>query len=877
MKESPDPLLLRDAIKSLGNALRAEQKCSYANTSQSTGLDAFIDDWLCDYPGVAQYPPLTVVVNALRGYDALSMHTRQQRGEAGLRALLALYNATTTAVDGNSPVQAPAPKSERARPPQPAPSPAAMVRPAAPAPAPTAKAAAKPKKTTTVPTSGTPVTLNSALDVVPGVGASNAKAFRRLGVRTVRDVLYHFPSRHEDRANRQSIADMRAGETYSVVGTIIDARTFTMRAGGSGLEFKIEDDSGILKLSFFRQPWLAKQLKIGATIMVSGKVEHFNGMRQMTGPDWQFYQGESAEEMLHVGRLVPIYPLTEGLVEKGGREIIKKLVDGYTAQIADPLPADVRSRARLLDLQTAIRLKHFPRASEDLLRADQRLGFDEFLAIQLGVLQRKMISQHEHSLPIPYNDTVHRAFLAKLPFALTNAQTRSLGEIFADIGTPVPMARLLQGDVGSGKTAVAAAAALQAIANGFQAAIMAPTEILAEQHYRGLSALLGDIDIPRAGQSATSTIDSEREQRISEIQLLLGIDPARPNGVRVALLTGSLGVKERRRVLEGVANGDIDLVVGTHALITDAVQYHRLGLAVVDEQHRFGVEQRQALKDKGTSPHLLVMTATPIPRTLTMTIYGDLDTSILDELPPGRQSIATKRIRAHERERAYKHIRREVGNGRQVFVICPLVEESETLDVASAEEMHVRLQNDVFPDLRVTLIHGKMHARDKDAVMVSFRNHEYDILVATAVIEVGIDIPNATTVLIEGAERFGLAQLHQFRGRVGRGAHKSYCILVSDNDSDNTSERLKAMEETRDGFILAEKDLQLRGPGEFFGTRQSGLPDLKIAKLTDTDLLLSAQSEAKIILRADPELASIEHALLRAQVEAFWSRAVEAS
>jgi ATP-dependent DNA helicase RecG len=298
---------------------------------------------------------------------------------------------------------------------------------------------------------------------------------------------------------------------------------------------------------------------------------------------------------------------------------------------------------------------------------------------------------------------------------------------------------------------------------------------------------------------------------------------------------------------------------------------------VVDEQHRFGVEQRQALKDKGTSPHLLVMTATPIPRTLTMTIYGDLDTSILDELPPGRQSIATKRIRAHERERAYKHIRREVGNGRQVFVICPLVEESETLDVASAEEMHVRLQHEVFPDLRVTLIHGKMHARDKDAVMVSFRNHEYDILVATAVIEVGIDIPNATTVLIEGAERFGLAQLHQFRGRVGRGAHKSYCILVSDNDSDNTNERLTAMEETRDGFILAEKDLQLRGPGEFFGTRQSGLPDLKIAKLTDTDLLLSAQSEAKIILRADPELASIEHALLRAQVEAFWARAVEAS
>ncbi|MFM2310678.1 MAG: hypothetical protein RLY87_2800 [Chloroflexota bacterium] len=876
MKESPDPLLLRDAIKSLGNALRAEQKVAFANTSQPSGLDAFIDDWLCDYPGVSQYGPLTVVVTALRGYDSFAVHKRELRGEAGLKALLALYNSTIKPTDTDSPPAPPVSAPSRIPTQQTASPPAPSRTDASPK-----SATPKAKKPATAPASTTtgtkPVSLTSALDVVPGVGISNAKAFRRLGVRTVRDVLYHFPFRYEDRSNRQTIADMRPGETYSVVGTVVDSRTFTMRAGGSGLEFKIEDDTGILKLSFFRQPWLAKQLKIGASIMVSGKVEHFNGMRQMTGPDWQFYHGDHAEDLLHVGRLVPIHPLTEGLVEKGGREIIKKLVDGYAGQLADPLPAAVLRRAQLLDLPTAIRHKHFPPNEDAILRADQRLGFDEFLCIQLGVLQRKMVSQNELSLPIPYDDAVHQAFLAKLPFALTNAQTRALGEIFADIATPVPMARLLQGDVGSGKTAVAAAAALQAIAGGFQAAIMAPTEILAEQHYRGLTALLGDLDIPRSTVKEQGLIDPERASRINEIQLLLGMDPARVNGVRVALLTGSLGVRDRRRVLEGVSNGEIDLVIGTHALITESVQYHRLGLAIVDEQHRFGVEQRQALKNKGTSPHLLVMTATPIPRTLTMTIYGDLDTSVLDELPPGRQAIATKRIRAHERERAYKHIRKEVANGRQIFVICPLVEESETLDVASAEEMYVKLQSEVFPDLRVTLIHGKMSARDKDTVMVSFRNHEYDILVATAVIEVGIDIPNATTMLIEGADRFGLAQLHQFRGRVGRGAHKSYCILVSDRDAEPTERRLTAMEETRDGFRLAEIDLELRGPGEFFGTRQSGIPDLKIAKLTDTELLLKAQAEAKLILRADPELAAIEHALLRTQVEAFWARAVEAN
>jgi ATP-dependent DNA helicase RecG len=480
---------------------------------------------------------------------------------------------------------------------------------------------------------------------------------------------------------------------------------------------------------------------------------------------------------------------------------------------------------------------------------------------------------------------VYNDLLAQLPFALTGAQQRALDEIFADMARPVPMARLLQGDVGSGKTIVAAAALLQAIANGFQGALMAPTEILAEQHYKGLKQLLGRVRVPREAVSDSAAddwharLDPEDARRLAEIKALLGMtesDDMEGAGIRVALLTGGLGAKERRRVLEGIAKGDVDLVVGTHALITERVQYRSLGLVVVDEQHRFGVEQRQSLRDKGFNPHMLVMTATPIPRTLTLTIYGDLDTSVLDELPPGRQVIRTRKIKRSEREKAYRHIRREVERGRQIFVICPLVEESEKVDLPSVEEMYETLQSAVFPDLRVALLHGRMLPREKDLVMLAFRDREYDILVATSVIEVGIDIPNASTILIEGAERFGLAQLHQFRGRVGRGQHQSYCILVSDRDDETATKRLEALEQTTDGFALAEVDLNLRGPGEFFGTRQSGTPDLKVARLADTRLLHSARVEAERILADDPQLDHADHALLRAQVAAFWAEATKA-
>jgi ATP-dependent DNA helicase RecG len=480
------------------------------------------------------------------------------------------------------------------------------------------------------------------------------------------------------------------------------------------------------------------------------------------------------------------------------------------------------------------------------------------------------------------NEEVHAELLHLLPFQLTTAQQQAISEIFADLRRPSPMARLLQGDVGSGKTVVAAAALLQAIANGFQGALMAPTEILAEQHAKNLKQLLGRVRVPRKAPtyqqtSWQSALDAEESAKLAEMIAILGRTPEEDaEGARVALLTGSLSARERRQVLEGIARGEIDLVIGTHALITETVQFANLGLVVVDEQHRFGVEQRLRLKNKGYNPHMLVMTATPIPRTLTLTIYGDLDVSVLDERPPGRQEIRTRVVSRSEREKVYRHIRKQVEEGRQVYVICPLVEESEKLDLPSAEEMYERLQHEVFPDLKVALLHGKLSAREKDDVMRAFRAHQYDILVATAVIEVGIDVPNATTIVIEGAERFGLAQLHQFRGRVGRGNHQSYCILISDSNNQQSRERLAALEQTTDGFKLAEIDLQLRGPGEFFGTRQSGTPDLKMARQGDTRLLTEARALADAILADDPELKRPEHELLRRKVNEFWAAAMQA-
>ncbi len=842
----------RDQIINLGKVLAEEERRGCDNSAVESGLQAFLTAWQSNSNGALEIPAVRAALDLLAAYDDQPVPTRQERLTQALAGLRALFK---TAEPSNS-AKAAAPRQPRR---------SAQSGPPTPASGP----------------------LRPELPIVhvPGIGRTMVNAFKRLKLHTVVDLLYHFPHRYDDYTSQKCIADLTIGSIETVVCQVCDVRTFRTKTGRDGVEVQVRDESGLLKVVFFGARWLAQQFTIGRKVVLSGKVTSYQGLRQMTSPDWEPF---NADQLIHTGRLVPVHPLTKGLYERNARRIIKQVVDLAAPQVHDYLPAAVQERANLLPLPEALAQMHFPDSPELLERARQRLGFDEFLFIQLGVIQRRILWQGELGYAVNVDEAVHTDLLAKLPFALTGAQQRTLAEIFADMHRPVPMARLLQGDVGSGKTIVAAAALLQAVAAGLQGALMAPTEILAEQHYKGLRQLLGQIRVPRKptdseGQPLDdwkSEADAEQLARLEELKRLLNMVPEDDlggEGVRVALLTGSLGVKDRRRVLEAIANGEVDLVIGTHALITEGVQYQSLGLVVIDEQHRFGVEQRERLKQKGLNPHMLVMTATPIPRTLTLTIYGDLDTSVLDELPPGRQEIKTRWITRGEREKAYRHMRKEIGKGRQAFVICPLVEESEKIDLPSAEETYVQLQNEVFPDLRVGLIHGRMLPREKDLAMRAFRDHEFDILVATAVVEVGIDVPNATTIMIDGAERFGLAQLHQFRGRVGRGEHQSYCILVSDIDNEVTQQRLEAMEGTHDGFKLAEIDLQLRGPGEFLGKRQSGTPDLKVARLADTRLLHAANREAQQILAEDPQLERAEHAPLRAKVQDFWQKAEGAS
>jgi len=833
----------REHIIRLGKCLAAEAQAGYANAVKG-GLEAFVAAWAAEANGATNEPAVRATLTRLGGYATLSPDERKARIDESLAQLRALFKAA----------------------PQPAP------------------ASAKPRAARTTAAPSKPLALDSPLTDVPGIGPSLGKAFGRLGVHTVEDVLYLFPHRYDDYSKRTTIAELMVGETATIVGEIAEVRSFQTRTMLGGVNITLRDHTGSLQVTFFGQKWLGSQLKHGDRIVVSGKVGAFNDRLQINGPKWEPY---TEDELVHAGRLVPVHPLTKGMYERNARATIKRVIDIAVPMVEEYVPLEVRQRANLLPLREALAQIHFPDNQKMLALARYRLGFDEFLFIQLGVLQRKQLWQGVPGFALRFAEPVHDELQERLPFRLTGAQTRALGEIFKDLERPVPMARLLQGDVGSGKTVVAAAALLQAIANGYQGAIMAPTEILADQHYCGLKQVLSQVRVPRDevdrarhGDDWKQRVDPQQLSRMAELKRLLGMTDEEDMGglgVRVALLTGSLRTKERKRVLEGIAQGDVDLVIGTHALIQDAVQYNSLGMVVIDEQHRFGVEQRERLKSKGHNPHLLVMTATPIPRTLALSIYGDLDVSILDERPPGRQPIKTKWIPKAEIAKAYKHMRKEIAAGRQAFVICPLVEESDKLELDSAVETREQLQYEVFPDLEVGLVHGRMSQAEKDAVMSAFRNREFPILVATSVIEVGIDVPNATTIMILGAERFGLSQLHQFRGRVGRSEHQSYCIVVSDIENEVTEQRLRALEESDDGFRLAEVDLELRGPGEFFGRRQSGTPDLKMARLGDTRLLHAARLEAERILRSDGNLERPEHVLLKTKTDAFWARSAASS
>jgi len=692
--------------------------------------------------------------------------------------------------------------------------------------------------------------LDAPITTVRGLSAKLAPKFRRLGVETVRDMLYFFPRRHIDYSKRKTIAELEVGEEQTVVATVWQAQE-ALIGGRRSTEAGVGDESGNMRVVWFNQPYLAKQLRTNSQLVLSGKVSLFKGVKVFQSPE---YEPLVSGDLTHTGRLIPLYPLTEGLSPRVVRRLVKETVDLWAPRLTDFLPEKVRGRAQLLKLSEAVKQAHYPESEQVKDRARERLAFDELFLIQLGVLSRRRDWQVGSAAnQIEPEGEVLEVFISSLPFDLTKAQMRVLEEILADIAKAMPMSRLLQGEVGSGKTVVATAALLATVASGYQGAFMAPTEILVEQHFLNVSALLAG-----AGR------EEEVAGSLRTFTSLL------PRPITLGLLIGSMKQSEKKAVHRAISAGEVDIVIGTHALIQQEVEFERLGLAIVDEQHRFGVMQRTALRQKGPTPHLLVMTATPIPRSLALTLYGDLDLSVIDELPQGRQVIKTRWLDPEEREKAYRFLRKEVGEGRQAFIICPLIAESDSIEAKAAITEYKRLSGEVFPDLRLGLVHGRLKATEKEGVMRRFRQGELDILVATPVVEVGIDVPNATVMLIESADRFGLAQLHQFRGRVGRGDQQSYCILVAESPSPEAMERLKLLEDAQDGFALAEKDLELRGPGEFFGTRQSGLPDLKMAKLSDMRLLELARNEAIRLFKKDPELSRPEHQLLKGEVARLW-------
>ncbi len=679
--------------------------------------------------------------------------------------------------------------------------------------------------------------LDTPIASLKGMRKATADALNRVNVQVVRDLIYYFPRAHYDYTDTRSISRLRVGTKTTLVGTIRDVRNNYTRGKLAITTATIEDDTGVVAVRWFNQPYLTQQLPVGARIAIAGEPDVNNGRVTFVPRDYELIKDL---ELTHAARLVPVYPLTKGLYQRSLRQLIHRVVDEYASVLDDFLPARLRVQHGLAPLQASVGHFHFPTDLEQKAKAQRRLAFDELLLIQLGLLIRKARWRRPGTdVALARDPLAFERFQAALPFSLTGAQLRVIEEVSADMSSPLPMSRLLQGDVGSGKTVVAAAALLQSVQSGKQGALMAPTEILAEQHFNTVRGLL------------------------------------EPFGIQCEFLVGSMTKAVKRQARTRIAEGTAQVVIGTHALIQDEVELSNLGLAITDEQHRFGVEQRTTLRQKGLHPHTLAMTATPIPRTLAMTIYGDLDVSSLDEMPPGRLPVVTTWSRTPAE--AYGVVRDEVREGRQAFIICPVIEESADTDMRSVVAEHKELQSLTFSDLQVGLLHGRMKASQKDETLAAFRRGEIDILVATSVVEVGIDVPNATVMVIRDAHRFGLAQLHQFRGRVGRGGDQAFCVLLSSAEGDEAVERLSALTATEDGFALAEEDLRLRGPGEFWGTRQSGLPALRVAQLGDVKTIELARGVAREILTADPELKSPEHALIQEGVTRFWADAADLS
>ncbi len=673
--------------------------------------------------------------------------------------------------------------------------------------------------------------LDKPLTYLKGIGAHKAEKLAKLGLLSLRDALFYYPRDYIDYARQVKIKDLVPGETVTIVATVKRCNCFNSPRNSklTIFELTVYDSSSRLKISRFlagthfrSRGWQERQKRLyppGTVVAISGLVKQTKYGINIDSPEIEVLGGAGDPiESLTVGRVVPVYPLTEGV----GADLVRKAVVAAlpsVVELRDPLPKGLREKYGLVDLVVAIAHIHFPPSTEELTLARRRLVFDEFFYLQLGLLRRRREQQQEQTnIQMAPTGELIDAFYEVLPFKLTGAQQRVVQEILNDLQATAPMNRLVQGDVGSGKTVVAVVGILAAIQAGYQAALMAPTEVLAEQHYRKLVEWFNLLHLP------------------------------------VELLTGSTKTAKRRQIHKELLTGELPVLVGTHALIEDPVKFANLGLVAIDEQHRFGVAQRAKLQQKGDNPHVLTLTATPIPRTLALTIHGDLDVSQIDELPPGRKSIQTTVIGGRERADAYDLIRREIAQGRQVYVVLPLVEESEKLDLRSAIEEHQRLQETIFPEFSVGLLHGRMSSADKDAAISAFRDQTTQILVSTTVVEVGVDIPNATVMLIEHAERFGLSQLHQLRGRVGRGGDQSYCLLMTSSKSEPAMQRLKVLEQSQDGFFISEMDMRFRGPGQVLGTRQSGLPDFALASLVeDQEVLELARTAATNILEAESQ------------------------
>ncbi len=677
---------------------------------------------------------------------------------------------------------------------------------------------------------------STSIQYLKGIGPKRAKTFTARGVNTIEELLYYFPRRYEDRTNFAKISQLKEGQVYTIKAQVLlgAQRNSWRRRRFSITEAQVTDNTGKINCVWFNQPYLGEYLVPGAFLILYGKIEFYNGKLQLTNPEYEILDDDKDDDSLNVGRIVPVYTLPSGFSQRSLRRLIKNAMDEFLPKINDPLPFDLRSRHNLLNLAQSLLNIHFPQDLELQKQAHTRISFEEFLLFQLPLVLRKLNRKEKSGIKHDPAAKLVQNFISGLPFELTAAQQKVWHEIQADMTSAQAMQRLLQGDVGSGKTVVATLACLLAIQSGHQAAFMAPTEILARQHYEKIALQLERLTF--AGRK-----------------------------LRLGLLTGQ--DKEKEKIYRQIKEGKIDLVIGTHALLQEEVIFKDLSFIVIDEQHKFGVGQRALLPKKGNNPDVLIMTATPIPRTLAITLYGDLDISVINELPKGRIPIKTLHFSQENKAKAYTILREELNYGRQGYIIYPVIEESYALDIAGAKKMFTELKSTEFKEFKLGLIHGKLKPQEQSEVMLKFKNKQLDLLVATTILEVGIDIPSATCMIIASAERFGLSQLHQLRGRIGRGKLQSFCVLVSDGQTEDAKARLAAMVESSDGFHIAEEDLRIRGPGEFFGIRQHGLAELKIANpLTQMQLLKAAREEAISILKQDVKLAQRPHQLLKAKL-----------